>query len=58
MDRQGTKERCEHNSQTVADYARKFPRGHWSFLALGSERNGTELTLADQMDIVTKLHTK
>ena len=26
----GNKERCEDNSQTVADYARRFPRGHWS----------------------------
>ena len=31
----GNKERCEHNSQTVADYARRFPRGHWSFLGPG-----------------------
>ena len=33
----GNKEKCEYNSQTVANYARKFPRGHWSFLGLGSE---------------------
>ena len=33
----GNKERYEHNSQTVASYARKFPRGHWSFLGPGSE---------------------
>ena len=33
----GNKERCEYNSQTVADYARRFPRGHWSFLGPGSE---------------------
>ena len=31
------KERCEYNSQTVANYAHKFPRGHWSFLGAGSE---------------------
>ena len=30
-------ERCEYNSQTVANYARRFPRGHWSFLGPGSE---------------------
>ena len=30
-------EQCEYNSQTVANYARNFPRGHWSFLGLGSE---------------------
>ena len=28
----GNTERCEYNSQTVAEYARKFPHGHWSFL--------------------------
>ena len=33
----GNKERCEYNSQTVANYARKFPRDHWSFLRPGSE---------------------
>ena len=33
----GNKDRCEYNSQTVANYARKFPRGHWSFLGPGSE---------------------
>ena len=33
----GNKEQCEYNSQTVSNYARKFPRGHWSFLGLGSE---------------------
>ena len=32
-----SKERCEYNSQTVANYARKCPRGHWSFLRPGSE---------------------
>ena len=33
----GNEERCEYNSQTVANYARRFPRGHWSFLGPGSE---------------------
>ena len=33
----GNKEQCEYKSQTVANHARKFPRGHWSFLGLGSE---------------------
>ena len=27
----GNRERCEHNSQTVAEHARRFPRGDWSF---------------------------
>ena len=31
-------ERCEYNSQIVASYARKFLRGHWSFLGHGSEK--------------------
>ena len=33
----GNKERCEYISQTVANYARKFPRDRWSFLGPGSE---------------------
>ena len=36
---EGNKEQCECNSQTVANYVRKFPRGHWSFLGPGSEDN-------------------
>ena len=39
-DAKGNKEQCEYNSQAVAKYARKFPRGHWSFLGPGSEENG------------------
>ena len=35
-DAKGNQERCEYNSQTVANYARKFLRGHWSFLWPGS----------------------
>ena len=34
----GNQERCEYNSLTVATYARKVPRGHWSFLGPGSEK--------------------
>ena len=37
MARKRNKERCEYNSQTFANYTRKFPRGHWSFLGPGSE---------------------
>ena len=37
-DEKGNTERCEYNPQTVANYARKFPRGHWSFLGPGSEK--------------------
>ena len=35
---QGNKEQCEYYSQIVANYARKVPRGHWSFLVRGSEK--------------------
>ena len=34
----GNKERCEYNPKTIANHARKFPRGHWSFLVSGSEK--------------------
>ena len=33
----GNKEHFEHNSLAVAENARSFPRGHWSFLGPGSE---------------------
>ena len=34
---------CVKKSKTVAEYAERFPRGHWSFLGPGSEKkwNGT-----------------
>ena len=35
-DAQGNKEQCEYNSQAVAECARKFPRGHSSFLEYGT----------------------
>ena len=34
----GDEELCIANSQIVADYARRFAHGHWSFLGLGSEK--------------------
>ena len=34
----GNAELCENNSKSVAEYARQFLRGHWSFLGLGSEK--------------------
>ena len=43
------KEPCEYNSQTVADYARKFTRGHWSFLGPGSEEKWSG-TYTDEPD--------
>ena len=52
-------ERCEYNSQTVASFARRFPRGHWSSLGLGSEKkeygtyagrpDGSQDKVAEQM---------
>ena len=35
----GNEELCIANSQIVAVYARRFARGHWSFLGLGSEKS-------------------
>ena len=37
-DARGNDELCENNSKSVAEYARQFLRGHWSFLELGSEQ--------------------
>ena len=34
----GIEELCEINSKRVEEYARRFPRGHWSFLGPSSER--------------------
>ena len=34
----GNDEMCEHNSKTIKRYARRFPRGHWSFLGPRSEK--------------------
>ena len=43
---EGNKERCEYNSQTIAGYARRFPRGHWSAVGPGPEEQcGTEPAL-------------
>ena len=30
---------CEHNSKTIEECAERSPRGHWSFLGPGSEKN-------------------
>ena len=45
----GNKERCEYNSQTVANDVRRFPRGHWSFLEPGLEEKwyGTYINRLD-----------
>ena len=37
-DARGNDELCENNSKSVAEYARQFLRGDWSFLGLGSEQ--------------------
>ena len=39
----GNEETCKSNACEVANYARRFLRGHWS------ERSGTELTLTNLM---------
>ena len=33
----GNQQACEENSSPLSHYARKFTRGHWSFLRLGDE---------------------
>ena len=35
-----SEEICKRNSSSVAECARDFPRGHWSFLGPGSEEKG------------------
>ena len=39
---QGNTEKCVQNCITVANYARKFLPGHWSFLGPGSEKKWYE----------------
>ena len=34
----GNEELCENDSKRVEEYARRFPRGHWSFHGPGSEK--------------------
>ena len=34
----GNDEIRDNNSKTIEQYARRFPRGHWSFLGPGSEK--------------------
>ena len=35
-DANGNDEQSENNSKTIKKYARRFPRGHWSFMEPGS----------------------
>ena len=39
-DEKTNEENCLQNSLTVAGYAARFPKGHWSLLGLGSEETG------------------
>ena len=45
----GNAEKCENNSREVANYACRFPRGHWSFLGPGSEKKSYG-TFSDKSD--------
>ena len=47
--KRGNKDTCVANSFDVADYARKFMRGHWSILGPGSEKKwyGTHVCKPD-----------
>ena len=53
-DAKGNDALCVNNSKTMKQYAERFPRGHWSFL----ERSGTELTMANEMDLGTERRRK
>ena len=48
-DAKGNDEICENKSKTIEQYARRFPRGHWSFLGPGSEKKwcGTDVHKPD-----------
>ena len=37
-DAKGNEKICGNNSKRVREYARRFPRGHWSFVGPGSEK--------------------
>ena len=55
----GNEELCENNSKSVAERARHFRRGHWSFLGPGSEKkSGTELSMTCQLGIGRKQRRK
>ena len=45
----GNTEKCEFNSRTVANQARRFHRGQWSFLGPGSEKEWCG-TYSDKLD--------
>ena len=62
----GNTEECVQNSITIAKYARRFPRGRWSFLGPGSEKKWNE-TYSDKSDgncdrtaemVMLQLHTE
>ena len=53
--KRGNREKCIANAQRVTEYARRFTRGHWSFLGLDRRRNGTELTSVNLMENGIKL---
>ena len=36
--KKGIQKGCEYNSKTMVDYSSKFPRGRWSFLGPGSQK--------------------
>ena len=46
----GNEENCPQNSLSVAAYAARFPKGHWSFLGPGSEENSLFHPLTNWMD--------
>ena len=51
----GNTEKCVQNSITIAKYARKFLGCRWSFLGLGSEKNGMGRIMINQTEIGTEI---
>ena len=58
-DAKGNDEVCLNNSKTIEEYAERFLRGHWCLSqGLDLKRIGTELTIANQMDLGIELQRK
>ena len=53
--KRGNRENCIANAHRVTEYARRFMRGHWSFLGPGSDKKGTEFMSANLMENGSKL---
>ena len=54
----GNTETCETNAVTVANYARRFPHGRWSFWGPGSEKKWYGSFVIRRMELGTELLNK